>query len=511
MGLIKNIENSGFLSGTNKPPANDYLKSIKKGVRVESIDVDNIVLDPENNKFNEYDNEEGKIEIKALAESIRLTGLRNPPDVREIGRNRYLMRSGEKRLRAAKEILGWKKIKCRIHDQLDENSPDYETEKFKDLIIFADNLTQRNYTDEQLFKIFYWFTEEIENSRDKIKLNDDAIMSFLNFSRNRYEKYKQIKKNTSKDDLDKFFRGELKFDDIKSLVKAQKEERRRQNIINEGVRIYSQSKSSDIRFYLDKANRIVYSVDEKIINKKIKYGVKYKDCNDHRPAQWLINNECPLVDDRNTAQAFLNKLAMINNFEECTAENYIVMLNESHKPNNKSKEKNESKKEVSEETKGNNKKLIFPKFKENDISLDNELVNNNEKENNDKKKDSQVIEKENTEDKVKKQISTNESQKQSSSEENKNDKHKKQHREEIDLIENKYALDILFVGEAKETKQIIKGTLLKTKHSERCFIAPQSSKLVIKQNDKKINSFVLATKAIEVVPSSVREFTKGKT
>ena len=508
MALIKNLDNSDFLSGAGvkNSAMRDSEKSIKKGIRYSSIDIDCIEFDPENEMFNRHDKDNPE-EIEALAALIKLSGgLRFPVTVREIGPNRYLMRSGEKRLKAVRDVLGEKKIYCEIRDQFveDENEDSNEEERFVDSLIFiGDNAIQRNYDDNQNFQMFVWLKKAIDiytKSSGKDENKDiKYINSLLKFSKNKISKFQSVANNSSNEDLEKILKGELTFNDLSDIVKLQREEHRRQELINKSLELYAQSKNNEeIKYYIDRPNKTVYLVDEKIVRKKIKYGIKFNDFTDNRPAQWLINNEFPLVESRNIAQTFLDKLALLNDFEECPVEEYISLLNKSHGIDKD--DENNSLKNTNKTTE--TKKLTFPEIKKVDNSFDSELEEENEeniKHNSESKipKETKPSKKE----KNKKQYET------TSNAETLEDKEFKDTQNDIqlDLIKNRYALSIIFEGISLSTGEEVQGALIKAENDTRCFIVPKECKLVIKEDENKSKFSTIATRAIEVNPESVKE------
>ena len=64
--------------------------------------IDSLVLNPNNQNYNSRD-EADKIPFEELVASIKLIGIRQPLDVEELDGKKYLIISGERRYKAAKE------------------------------------------------------------------------------------------------------------------------------------------------------------------------------------------------------------------------------------------------------------------------------------------------------------------------------------------------------------------------------------------------------------------------
>lgn len=215
--------------------------------QVQSINVEDIVLNEKNDVFNMDDTDE---EIQALAESISAYGLITPVSVVKTDSNKYLMLSGERRTKAH-ILLNERKIKAFVYNSLE----DYKQQG----ILYHANLLSRTLDDKKKFFAFKQLREYYSTLDKKMKKSEieSEISKLLGMATRSVQRYERILKNANDNDLFLLEQGELSFDEFKKrtyeLIAIQsKEQDERKNILAQGAK--------EVK-YIDKKTDTVYFVD----------------------------------------------------------------------------------------------------------------------------------------------------------------------------------------------------------------------------------------------------------
>lgn len=459
-------------------------------ITLETLDVDRVILNPDNTRYNKRDKSE---DLEEFAENIRAQGLQNPIVVKRLGPegtndyNQYMVLSGERRYRAITEYLGWKTAEFRVYP--------YDISKGLEAIILdGSNLCQRVCSTEELFNGYLNLTKNTKDSAEYAKLH--------NLSRNKVKMFERIIKNTSEEDLKKYQEGEISFNDIKSLVDAQLAVKAQQQRVNEYKSTYAKNQNNvGSKMYIDYDLTRIFYVDCKNSKKSI-YGVKEHNYDSKMPPIWIRSEELPLSNSREEMQLFLDVFAEVNHYEELTDEEYLTLMNKREKLyDGKDKDKPDKKENRFQKNSFPNI-VISPDSIDSDTSED-VSISEEERQNlaaeyqngSDYTNDSDELKDEQT------SASSDINKTQSSRKEKHNITVKKPDSIQMDLLKNKYALSVSFVGIDIENGQQRIGRLLMNDEN-RCFIVESKNDIRILDAEHE-NPLILSVEVFEVEPESV--------
>lgn len=96
--------------------------------------------------YNPYAENDTPEELEALAKDIQVNGLIHPLVVNKQDDTHFTLISGEKRLKAISQYLGWKTIPCRVYRNLSADRAQ--------LMLHSANLRARDYSNEQKLRFF---------------------------------------------------------------------------------------------------------------------------------------------------------------------------------------------------------------------------------------------------------------------------------------------------------------------------------------------------------------------
>jgi len=194
--MAKSINTANILAG--------FKKVEELAVQIDNAYDDvmdtSLITYAENNYYADNDNDES---IQALADDIATNGLLNALVVRKVNNSDYVLISGERRYKAIQK-LGWKKIRCRVFENLSEDKAR--------LMLHTANLQTREYTAAQKLS----FYEDCNNLLNRMKESgeykgaiQEGIAKMLQVSKRQVRTYKTICENTSDEEREEIITGNV--------------------------------------------------------------------------------------------------------------------------------------------------------------------------------------------------------------------------------------------------------------------------------------------------------------
>lgn len=451
----------------------------------QTIDVDNIKFNPNNYIYNQHDTDE---DITELAEFIKLTKIYDAIVVKKVSRNSYEIISGEKRFRALTEKLGYNRVDCII---LINPTPEQEEGIFD-----GPNLTQRTLTDEQKFNGYLRLQKTLENNSEINKYK--KLFDISSYKRAQFER---IIKNAPDEKIKQYQNNELSFSDLKDAAEAQRRLNQEQKRVNEAVKIYSDSKGNpNTHYYIDRNNNLIFRVEQRNYKNNVMYAVKEKDYTLNLPETWTRTRELPECDTQEEMQTLLDKYAVVYELEECSAEEYISLLEKASKQKSENKKNPTKKTDIKEKIPADEKNLL-KKLGISKDSFDDESADYLKTDEEISFQDDVSQPNSNTSSEHKQA----EHKQEKSSYDNDTTSVEQEKNPQIDLIANNYALNLLYKGREIETGNIIRrGRLIVNSQENRYFLVQgdvQIQEQVLQPNN--VNAYELSCYAYEVEPSSV--------
>lgn len=353
---FESIANSKFSSsGANDIFANFQSNNKKNtgGMNEEytfrKIPVANIKLNPNNKNYNKNDTD---ADIEDLAARIDLEGLLSPLIVYQAGRNEYILLAGERRFKAISTKLRWKEVECKVYTKISES--------LKIFILNETNLG-RPLTDEQRFIGYQEIVTVLEDSNE---YDREKVAKLCNLSKYKMRQFETIRQNTEETDIVRLQSGEITFKDIKEIAEAKKQIAIARKKIEEASKIYAEAiVNPNIKFYIDRKNKYLFSVSQGKDGPDTFYGVKihnYGLKQNNIVFKWATDSELPECNSQIEAQVHLDSYAINHNLEECSIEEFISKSQGEEK--NKSKSKNDTPENETNEVPGTqeNQNNYFP-------------------------------------------------------------------------------------------------------------------------------------------------------
>ena len=479
---------------------NNSLKKDSSKTIIEDIYVTDIILDKNNSTYNRHDNEE---ELQQLAESIRLGGLIDAIDVERIPNKtrKFQLLAGERRYLAVSKILGRKKIRAKIHENLSELE--------RTIIINFSNLGQRNKKSaEDLFRAYSQVYEQLEHTDEETKKKASKL---LGMSKRQMSHYKSILVNSTKEDYEAFKQGEISFSSLEEIAEYHRQVAKKHKAEEEAIKKYAETQENpSTKFYVNRDSHLLYTVEETVIHGKVYFGVKVDDYTTKLSPEWSRDYRLNFRESKEAMQVLLDSYALENNLDECDIEEYLELK----KKKFEEKKKEQNKVSSLDDEYISNKSNVDDKFTEADyptINFDNlpkvnedvsseniiENITENNKESydaNNKKspaKDNQAENSNETEENNKKSDTNNKSN-------------------QLDVIKNEYAKNLKFTGEEIESNKKVIGQLLSIIEDgiSHFYIIPDITKTYVEdevpQEESGLTVYGLLCYAYEIIPETLQ-------
>ena len=198
--------------------------------------IDSLVLNPDNQNYNSRD-EADKIPFEELVASIKLIGIRQPLDVEEIDSNKYMIISGERRYKAAKEAK-LKVVPCVIKSS--------ESKLTQTIAKNVTNLMVRELSNEQRYRGYCEIRDAIEAEGKSIDDPEYASLFQLTDKKAKklFKKFDMIRRLTSDEDYQLFLDGAKTYASIEESALDMEEAMKITRRINE---LYALSVQATLR------------------------------------------------------------------------------------------------------------------------------------------------------------------------------------------------------------------------------------------------------------------------
>lgn len=275
----------------------EKVEAVKNSEKIEHIPVELIDYNEDNSTYNSNDKID---EIKELAGRISIEGLLFPIIIKKNKETsgRFILLSGERRLRAIRDILKRRTIPAIIKE------PKSHLEEI--LIKNDTNLLNRDNTPEMKYKGYCEILDAIEkDGGDTSTLSLAEKRELTNLSKKRIEKYETMYKLEKEAES----RGEeLSFSSLNAIANEKRRVNAQQRRINEAIELFAQSRENvNSTVYADDDN-LIYYVTEGLDNKFV---VKMRDFTTNMPGVISKTKELPPSDSKVVMQTFLDGYANV--------------------------------------------------------------------------------------------------------------------------------------------------------------------------------------------------------
>lgn len=299
----------------------DRVTQMLKNAKTMSLPISQISLDEKNVTYNTKDTIE---DIEELAVSIDRNGLLNPILVEKTSPTTYVILAGERRFRAVTEILKWKKVDCKIFENL--------TEIDRENIINDTNLLQRQLDDETMFKGYMRKVKAYENNAEFTSNSNSQAAKDYQLSRRKAKKYKDILDNVTDEQIEQFEKGELSITSLEDIAKEQKAVKKQTERLNNAVAMFAQARENvDSTLYVDNQDGVYRVAKDEVTGQ---YVVRYKNFTNDRADRTVRASNLSPCDDEKTMQILLDVYAMENGLSKCDETEYIKKIKDSFKSEN---------------------------------------------------------------------------------------------------------------------------------------------------------------------------------
>ena len=267
--------------------------------------IDSLVLNPDNQNYNSRD-EVDKIPFEELVASIKLIGIRQPLDVEEIDGNKYMIISGERRYKAAKETK-LKVVPCVIKSS--------ESKLTQTIAKNVTNLMVRELSIEQRYRGYCEIRDAIETEGKSIDDPEYAPLFQLTDRKAKklFKKFDMIRRLTSDEDYELFLNGEKTYSSIEESALDMEEAMKIAQRLNELYALSVQS-NNDVSMvvYKDDDGFVYYvSFDEKLG----KYVVMERDYSKNVEGHLCRSSFLPPCEEKEMMQAYLDRYAVANHLK----------------------------------------------------------------------------------------------------------------------------------------------------------------------------------------------------
>lgn len=280
--------------------------------------IDSLVLNPDNQNYNSRD-EADKIPFEELVASIKLIGIRQPLDVEEIDGNRYMIISGERRYKAAKEAK-LKVVPCVIKSS--------ESKLTQTIAKNVTNLMVRELSIEQKYRGYCEIRDAIEAEGKSIDDPEYAPLFQLTDRKAKklFKKFDVIRRLTSDEDYKLFLEGTKTYASIEESALDMEEAMKIAQRVNE-LYALSVEVSSDISMvaYMDEEGFVYYVAFKDNMQK---YVVMERDYSRNVEGHMCRSSFLPPCDKKEMMQAYLDRYAFANHLKPMDEEDFEALANE---------------------------------------------------------------------------------------------------------------------------------------------------------------------------------------
>ena len=283
-----------------------------------NILIDNLVLNPDNQNYNSRDDKD-LIPFEELVASIKLVGIRQPLDVEEFDGNKYLIISGERRYKAAKEAK-LKVVPCVIKSS--------ESKLIQTIAKNVTNLMVRELSIEQKYRGYCEIRDAIEAEGKSIDDPEYAPLFQLTDRKAKklFKKFDVIRRLTSDEDYELFLNGEKTYSSIEESALDMEEAMKIAQRLNELYALSVQS-NNDVSMvvYMDDDGFVYYvSFDEKLG----KYVVMERDYSKNVEGHLCRSSFLPPCEGKEMMQAYLDRYAVANNLKSMEEKDFEAIAAE---------------------------------------------------------------------------------------------------------------------------------------------------------------------------------------
>lgn len=267
--------------------------------------IDNLVLNPNNQNYNSNDNNQA-IPFEELVASIKLVGIRQPLDVEAIDNNRFMIISGERRYKAAKEAK-LKTVPCIIKSS--------ESSLIQTIAKNVTNLMVRELSVEQKYRGYCEIRDAIEAEGKSVDDPEYADLFRLTDKKSKklFKKFEMIRRLTSDEDYELFLNGEKTYSSIEESANDVEQAMKLTKRVNDLYELSVKSKSDiEMVVYTDEAG-FVYYVSEN--EKTGVYEVIERDYTKNVEGHVCRSSFLPPCEEKITMQAFLDRFALLNHLK----------------------------------------------------------------------------------------------------------------------------------------------------------------------------------------------------
>ena len=280
--------------------------------------IDSLVLNPDNQNYNSRD-EADKIPFEELVASIKLIGIRQPLDVEEIDSNKYMIISGERRYKAAKEAK-LKVVPCVIKSS--------ESKLTQTIAKNVTNLMVRELSNEQRYRGYCEIRDAIEAEGKSIDDPEYASLFQLTDKKAKklFKKFDMIRRLTSDEDYQLFLDGAKTYASIEESALDMEEAMKITRRINELYALSVQAnKDISMTVYMDDEGFVYYvSLNEKLQ----KYVVMERDYSRNVEGHMCRSSFLPPCDEKEMMQAYLDRYAVANHLKKMAEKDFEALADE---------------------------------------------------------------------------------------------------------------------------------------------------------------------------------------
>ena len=288
----------------------------KADTKFELVLIDNLVLNPNNQNYNAND-DKNKIPFEELVASIKLVGIRQPLDVEAMGGNKYMIISGERRFRAAKEAR-LKVVPCVIKTS--------ESELIQTIAKNVTNLMVRELSVEQKYRGYCEIRDAIEKEGKSVDDPEFAHLFQLTDKKSKklFKKFEMIRRLTNDVDYERFLKGELSYSSIEESAEDMEQAIKMTKKVNELLELYAETKTDvDFKVYTDDDGFIFYVTKDERLNK---YIVIERDCTKNVEGHRCRSSYLPPSLDKKVMQTYLDRFAVANNLKKLDESEFETLV-----------------------------------------------------------------------------------------------------------------------------------------------------------------------------------------
>lgn len=196
---------------TSKTKVDDNVKATAEEINIKGykdyIPIEDIELNPDNYIFSDEDTEE---EINDLAENIRINGLLSDLVLNEVEDNRYIVLSGERRLKAIKKLGTMTKIPSLVFTNLDN---------YRAMLIMASaNLAVREVKSSKKYQQFLKMQEIIQGAAEDEALAGIDFAKILGITERQVRRYKRLSQTLTEQENENIAAGKTSISSAEKII-----------------------------------------------------------------------------------------------------------------------------------------------------------------------------------------------------------------------------------------------------------------------------------------------------